>query len=83
MTNPSPPDAIITAVSSDPPLSKRQLGWLLIAGGIVFALASLGVHLLGAERHSGIGPVLRAALAGAVLIVLFGLSLVPLGHRPA
>jgi hypothetical protein len=76
-------DAIITAVFSDPPLSKRQLGWLMAAGGSLLAIAALGADLVGAGRYNGLGPVQRTALATAIAIVLFGLSLVPLGHRPA
>lgn len=67
----------------DAPLTKRQLGWLcLLAGGLV-CLASLGVDLIGAGRFAGLGPAQKQALAGGLALALFGLSLLPLGHRPA
>ena len=68
---------------SDPPLSKRQLGLLIVAGGVGLAVITLGVNLLGLGRFNGLGPAKQLALAAAGLIVLFGLSLVPLGRRPA
>jgi hypothetical protein len=71
------------AVPADPPLTKRQLGWLITAAGGLLAAVSLGADLLGAGRFGGLGPAQQQALAAAGLIVAFGLSLVPLGRRPA
>ena len=68
---------------SDPPLTKRQLGWLIVLGGAALAAFTLAVNLLGLGHFSGFGPAKLMALAGAAVIIIFGLSLVPLGHRPA
>jgi hypothetical protein len=70
-------------VFADPPLSKRQLGILILLVGVALAVAALGADLLGVGRFNGIGPAQRLALLGAGAIVLFGLSLIPLGNGPA
>ncbi len=67
----------------DPPLTKRQLGLLIVAGGVTLAAVTLAVNLLGLGRFNGFGPAKQLALLGAGAIVLFGLSLVLLGDRPA
>jgi len=67
----------------DAPITKRQLGWLMLAAGALAAVAVLAVDALGAGRFSGLGPAQWQALAGCGLIIVFGLSLLPLGDRPA
>ena len=67
----------------DSPLTKRQLGLLCLRAGVLLGLAALLADLVGAGRFGGLGPAQRQALAGAALLVLFGLSLLPLGSRPA
>jgi hypothetical protein len=64
-------------------LTKRHLGLLLMTMGVGAAVLLLAVDLLGAGRSAGIGPAQRLALGGAGLLVLLGLSLLPLGDRPA
>jgi hypothetical protein len=64
-------------------VTKRHLGILLLAAGLVGVLGILAVDLLGAGEFSGIGPVQRWALVGGALVALLGASLVPLGDRPA
>jgi hypothetical protein len=64
-------------------LTKRHLGLLLMTMGAGAAVLLLAVDLLGAGRSAGIGPAQRLALGGASLLVLLGLSLLPLGDRPA
>lgn len=64
-------------------MSKRQLGLLFIVLGTAGAVALFGVDLLGAGRFQGVGPVQRAALAGAALLIVVGVTLLPLGDRPA
>jgi hypothetical protein len=54
-----------------------------VAGGVLLAAVSLGADLLGAGRFGGLGPAQQQALAAAGLTIVFGLSLVPLGRRPA
>jgi Na+-driven multidrug efflux pump len=70
-------------VFDDRPLTKRQLGWLSLAAGLALALATLAADLVGAGQFDGFGPAQRQALAAGGLLVAFGLSLLPLGHRPA
>jgi hypothetical protein len=82
----APPDearCIISPVFADPPLRKRQLGFLIVLAGVALAVVALGADLLGLGRFNGIGPAQRLALLGASAVVLFGLSLIPLGNRPA
>lgn len=80
---PGEPGCIISPVLSDPPLSKRQLGLLIVMGGVGLAAVTLAINLFGLGRFNGIGPAKQLALIGAGAIIVFGLSLVPLGDRPA
>jgi hypothetical protein len=64
-------------------MTKRQLGYLLILLGGAAALGILAVDIVGAGNFQGIGPAQRQALVAAGFAVLVGLSLVPLGDRPA
>ena len=68
---------------TDSPLTKRQLGWLLIAAGVVAAIAVVAVDAFGAGAFTGLGPAQWLALGGCGLVILFGLSLLPLGDRLA
>lgn len=67
----------------DPPLTKRQLGWLCLGAGALLGVATLAADLVGAGQFGGLGPAQRQALAGAGTLLVFGLSLLPLGSRPA
>ena len=64
-------------------VTKRQLGLLFIVLGIGAAVALFAIDLLGAGQFEGIGPAQRQALLVAGAVVLLGLSLWPLGDRPA
>lgn len=64
-------------------ITKKQLGIGFIFIGLGAIIASLAVDILGAGQFQGIGPAQRLALAGAGLVVLVGISLIPLGDRPA
>lgn len=68
---------------SDPPLAKRQLGWLMLAAGFILVTASLGTYLLGLGQFSGFGPAKQQMLGLGVWLLLFGVTLLPLGDRPA
>ncbi len=68
---------------SDPPLTKRQLGWLMIFAGVLLVLGSLLVDVVGAGQFGGLGPAQRQAIGAGLFILLFGLSLLPLGNLPA
>ena len=65
------------------PLSKRQLGLLLVLAGSVGVVGVLAVDLLNAGREGGLGPAQSLALAAMILVVLVGLTLLPFGDRPA
>jgi hypothetical protein len=69
--------------SFDAPLTKRQLGWLVLSAGALLMLASLAADFLGAGRFAGLGPAQLQALGAGALLILFGLTLLPLGDRPA
>lgn len=64
-------------------LTKRHLGALLLVGGIAAVAAILAVDVLDVGRLGGIGPAQRIALGGAALLALVGLTLIPLGDKPA
>lgn len=64
-------------------ITKRQLGLSFIGLGLAGVLATLAVDWLRAGEFSGVGPLQRAALLGGIAAVLIGLSLLPLGDRPA
>ena len=65
------------------PLSKRRLGLLLVLTGSVGFIAVLAIDLLDAGREGGLGPAQSLGLVATILIVLVGLTLLPLGDRPA
>jgi hypothetical protein len=70
-------------VIPDPPLTKRQLGWLIVLAGAGLAVVTLAANLFGLGHFNGFGPAKQMALVAAAAVVLFGLSLLPLGDRPA
>lgn len=63
--------------------TKRQLGYLLIGLGVIAFLGIIGIDVIRAGGEGGIGPAQRIALGLAGLLVLLGVSLVPLGDRLA
>ncbi|MGQ9889973.1 MAG: hypothetical protein ACUVSX_16025 [Aggregatilineales bacterium] len=65
------------------PLTKRQLGWLLLAGGAAAFIGIIGIDILDAGREGGIGPAQQTALTFFALLALVGLTLLPLGDAPA
>jgi hypothetical protein len=67
----------------DPPLTKRQLGWIITTLGGLAALALLLSDLINPGQFNGLGSAQWLALGGAALVILIGLSLLPLGNRPA
>ncbi len=64
-------------------ITKRQLGFLFILLGAGAAVGLFVIDWLGAGQFQGIGPAQRRALLLAAAVVLLGLSLLPLGDRPA
>lgn len=64
-------------------LTKRELGWLLLAGGILGFLAIFAIDIVDAGREGGIGPAQQIALVLMFVSAVLGLSLIPLGDKPA
>lgn len=64
-------------------ISKRLLGILMSLGGIA---GIAGLFLLDALRNSEdamIGPAQQLAFVVLIAVVIIGISLIPLGKRPA
>lgn len=59
-------------------LTKRQLGILLLAAGIIGFAGVIGIDLVDVGREGGIGPAQRIALGLMVMLVLIGVTLLPL-----
>lgn len=64
-------------------VTKRQLGWILIALGIGGDIALLIIGRLGGGAWSGIGPLESAMLLAGLIVALAGLPLLHLGDEPA
>lgn len=64
-------------------VSKRQLGIVLLIVGSLGFVGLLALDFVGGGREGGIGPAQRAAIGLMVFVALFGLSLIPLGDKPA
>lgn len=64
-------------------VTKRQLGLIFILLGAGAAIALFVVDMLGAGQYQGVGPAQRRALIVAGVAVLIGLTLWPLGDKPA
>jgi hypothetical protein len=64
-------------------ITKRWLGFILIALGIIGGAGILLVDRLGVGKDSALGPLQIAALVFGAFTVLVGISLIPLGDRPA
>lgn len=64
-------------------VSKRQLGVGFVLIGITAVISMFVIDALGAGKFQGIGPAQRMALIVAGVLILLGLSLVPLGDKPA
>jgi hypothetical protein len=64
-------------------VTKRQLGLIFIALALLAIVGSFVYDFIGGGQFSGIGPAQRLALMGAVLLGVVGLTLLPLGDRPA
>lgn len=65
------------------PLTKRQLGILLVIGGMVGFIGVLSIDIIDAGREGGIGPAQQIALGLMFLTALIGLTLIPLKDTPA
>ena len=64
-------------------ITKRQLGIGLMAIGSLAIIGTLAIDLIGAGNFNGIGPSQRTALIAGAVVILGGISLLPLGNHPA
>jgi len=64
-------------------LTKRQLGLLLLIGGVIGFLGIIAIDVLDVGREGGIGPAQRIALGLMVGLALLGLTLIPMKDTPA
>jgi hypothetical protein len=64
-------------------ITKRQLGVSFSVVGIVLTIGILAMDRIGAGNEVGIGPMQRLALVAAGALFILGLTLIPLGNRPA
>ena len=64
-------------------ITKRQLGIGFILLGVLAIVGSFAVDWIGAGNFQGVGPAQRVALIAAGAVIVVGLTLLPLGDRPA
>lgn len=64
-------------------VTKRQLGLFLTFFGILLTLGIFAVEWFEAGNFQGIGPLQRIALIISLAILIVGITLIPLGNRPA
>ncbi|MCB8953705.1 MAG: hypothetical protein H6650_16995 [Ardenticatenales bacterium] len=64
-------------------ITKRQLGIGFALAGAGGALLPFARDWLGAASYSGVGPTQRLILIACGFLFLVGLTLIPLGDRPA
>ena len=70
-------------LSLPPMISKRQLGLIFVGLGFLAIIGSFAVDLVGAGQFQGIGPAQQRVLLVSGLVIFVGLTLLPLGNRPA
>ena len=63
-------------------ITKRQLGFIFIAIGLLVIGGVLTANLIGA-RDAGFGPLQRIGVAVGIAIILMAIPLIKLGNRPA
>jgi hypothetical protein len=63
-------------------ITKRHLGFLFLAAGVLGFGGLLTLDMI-RGKIGNIGPSQQLALAGCVGLALIGLTLIPLGDRPA
>jgi hypothetical protein len=64
-------------------ITKRQLGLIFIALGLLGIVGLLAIDLFRVGNYGGIGPMQQRAMVAAALLALVGLTLLPFGNRPA
>jgi len=71
-----------TFFSDDFTLTKRHLGVILLVAGLVLLLAMVGVDAV-SSRPGGFGTIQKLGILVGTLSAIVGLTLLPLGNRPA
>ena len=74
---------VYSGLMFDKPLTKRQLGLLMVAGGTVGFIAIIGIDVLDVGREGGIGPAQQIALGLMIAVVIAGLTLLPIRNTAA
>lgn len=64
-------------------ITKRMLGASFVLAGLGAIIGMFALDLLGAGQFQGIGPAQRQAMLAAGAAILVGLTLIPLGDKPA
>jgi len=64
-------------------VTKRQLGIIIIIISLAAVVGSFIFDLAGGGQFQGIGPTQKMGLATAGILFFVGLTLLPLGDRPA
>ncbi len=63
-------------------ITKRQLGYLFIAIGVLVIAGAVGANFIGA-RDAGFGPFQAMGIGGGVVIIAMAIPLIKMGNRPA
>jgi hypothetical protein len=71
-----------TVFSPDFTLTKRHLGVILLGAGLVLFVGMFVVEAM-KSQSDGIGTVQKLSILVGVTSVVVGLTLLPLGNRPA
>lgn len=74
---------LLNMFAREDPITKRELGIALSIIGAVGIVVVLAIDLLQIGRQGGIGPAQALALFILVLMLIIGLTLIPLGDAPA
>jgi len=64
-------------------VTKRQLGYFVVAVSVIGIVGIIAVDVLGAGRWGGFGPLQRMGIGLGLVAVAAGLVLIRLGDRPA
>jgi hypothetical protein len=63
--------------------TKRTLGILCVAIGILGTIAIFAIDIIDVGREGGIGPIQTIGLVLMVGLFVLGITLIPLGDDPA
>jgi hypothetical protein len=63
--------------------TKRQLGWLMIIGGVLVFVGIMALNVIRQKPVAEIGPAQQLVFALCALIALIGATLIPLGDSSA